>query len=959
MRTLTMCTQHKREDEIDITEKCNEDHYGDPKTYTNEEDCAGTWVNGNCYGDCAKGTATTAFLDGSTYAVGTTILTLGGGCGSINGGDKITFAGDPNEYTVAATVETTCPISLSGYPLTLRAPGLVQEMSSAALITILDGGFRDFSSCHKQGWKAVRAQTIWHGREGFGDGCAGCGSCTTPTTHYLKLSKTVEHTHHETGLEYYVQAFRSIEVSSTTGLGVYTCTGIDEGSWGIDAVMAELLAADWSCGPSGFTYTLLGVSLNELLSGACNSVDGTYEISAESGGITTTVAAAITTRTDTLIEFSLTVTNDSDPAYYDTYSTSWALENQYTLAEVVADAYALADTWDLSDDVMHPWRTVDYLRFTDPDTGATYHRSVPFVKRRQAGPLALNVSSSCDPLPDCNGMSFDPCPYDGEIIGAPLPYYTDALSGAVTKLAYNFHYAFYAESTDIAPRGWSDEFGMPTNATWWTKPWDEFGTPTDNAESSMDNYPRGGWVRIEPTGMLVTVQKWVQTRETVQSANLFRPCGADRLTEDQNDPCFCQNSEGCEPTLDCPGPPRRLLWDGRDEEHPLPWAICGRLEILSFSWSGGTTTFTTAASYLQSGDLVDFVYYLGADYTESIEDGPLDAGYEVTVVDSTHFTVSMTEEVYDAMQAVASTYYVKSHGAPHFKWCDNNRKGDFVYCVEETNFCTNGVARTCEDSCTNLVPCKPQVMAILGPDPIELAADHEWVGPPSNVAVRNLPTAPSYNGGVKYVITPYSEQIDPLWQALHAVECDGCTDGEIPACTDPPTDPRCIPNYIERRCSVPEGAPEFVAGGGYAQCSAPVCLEADGDTTGEPTFNRPTDNGQDPPVALSSIGTAVNYDAISFTVDTSGAYQLLAQTNGGWDVFICLYAGGFNPADPLTNCLIADIDYPEDAPIFGQAGIDYNLEPGTTYTAVITGFEDGVYGAYHLSICGVGSVSSV
>jgi len=128
-----------------------------------------------------------------------------------------------------------------------------------------------------------------------------------------------------------------------------------------------------------------------------------------------------------------------------------------------------------------------------------------------------------------------------------------------------------------------------------------------------------------------------------------------------------------------------------------------------------------------------------------------------------------------------------------------------------------------------------------------------------------------------------------------------------------------------------------------------------GTTLGKPTWNRPVDNGANAPGFLSNTGTAVPYDAIGFSVATSGIYQLTSTATSplNWDNYLFLYAGTFSAGSPLTNGVLGNDDFPAA----GTAGFSVSLTAGTAYFAVTTGFENTDAGAYSLAIAGPGTVS--
>lgn len=89
-------------------------------------------------------------------------------------------------------------------------------------------------------------------------------------------------------------------------------------------------------------------------------------------------------------------------------------------------------------------------------------------------------------------------------------------------------------------------------------------------------------------------------------------------------------------------------------------------------------------------------------------------------------------------------------------------------------------------------------------------------------------------------------------------------------------------------------------------------------TAASPTYNRPETspasfaNDCGAPTTLSTTtGTAVHYDAQTFTVGTTGTYDLVNVSNTFGDLsdsYLALYQGSFDPATPLTNVLYANDD---------------------------------------------------
>lgn len=105
-----------------------------------------------------KGTAASATTNNAGYAVGATVLTLASaGTGTILAGDVLTFAGDPNMYTVASG---DADVS-NGGTITLAAPGLRVAMSNATkAITVIASSARNMAFARSAIAAAIRAPAL-------------------------------------------------------------------------------------------------------------------------------------------------------------------------------------------------------------------------------------------------------------------------------------------------------------------------------------------------------------------------------------------------------------------------------------------------------------------------------------------------------------------------------------------------------------------------------------------------------------------------------------------------------------------------------------------------------------------------------------------------------------------------------------------------------------------------------
>jgi uncharacterized protein (TIGR03382 family) len=123
-----------------------------------------------------------------------------------------------------------------------------------------------------------------------------------------------------------------------------------------------------------------------------------------------------------------------------------------------------------------------------------------------------------------------------------------------------------------------------------------------------------------------------------------------------------------------------------------------------------------------------------------------------------------------------------------------------------------------------------------------------------------------------------------------------------------------------------------------------------GDTTGNPTWNRPVGTG-----GLSGVGTAVPYETQAFSVSSSGPYTITSayDASAGYDGYLHLYAGSFDPQDQFTNLIAGDDDY---MGLYGAQMAGVYLTGGTNYIIVNSGFDNADFGAYTTTICGCGDI---
>jgi hypothetical protein len=125
-----------------------------------------------------------------------------------------------------------------------------------------------------------------------------------------------------------------------------------------------------------------------------------------------------------------------------------------------------------------------------------------------------------------------------------------------------------------------------------------------------------------------------------------------------------------------------------------------------------------------------------------------------------------------------------------------------------------------------------------------------------------------------------------------------------------------------------------------------------GTTTGAPTWNRPVENFNSPPTAISGAsGEAVPYNSFGFMVSAPDNYVFRSTAN--FDNYTFLYQNYFNPTNPLLNILIGN----DDNPTIGLSGFTKSLTAGTNYFLVTTGFDNPDVGTFRNTITGAGNIT--
>ena len=752
-----------------------------------------------------------------------------------------------------------------------------------------NGVFIDRSDCHKLGFKNVQARKFWHGRFGFlshdpagrpdrrqGPEGSGCG-CSLEFeqgqpdgTKYRRAAlECITHSKYFYGGEwvydYTATANRAATVGRYTGVITQTACGVTGDESEQSVAEAKLIdhigisaakAIDWYESYLE-AWTGLGWTILETLSGGVYAVTATDEnqvtrgdgsLNCATGAMTIHQYAAsaglILTETATFSNtaFSHSFVQTSEPVGQgDYYETNWTvtgtLSDAYTSDDLVADAVGLLGQWDLTDDVVYPWRH-DELCSIAPLVGYNEVRG------------AINPETG---LQTCNWTDPNAGGWDGSVEGTPLaagrgPHFDwEHKTWRVckdpngNKAYYIYAYGEWAggrspTGVDYALNDWTDRV-VPETATRWT--WNYGDVPI------AGNVPGYAWMIYEPAAGALVAQKWAEIKVLRPSYNFARPCCGDRFALDETDVGCAQDLGGnvvaVNPDLPAPGQGDRYLVDGlgsldgvwsvtkQSAQHfhldsrvspalspfvpSVDVAIFGRLR-----WPGApgicgraALTGATNANPIAITVATPVAWWTGDQVVITGATGNTAANgtHTITVIDSTHATLDVAGN-----GDYTGGGYGSYPGAAGYQWNDDQCKGDY-YAVEwEFNNrdwaerqrviaqANNSQCASCPDlqpensspirplqggrgmprdvsalnvteACLPFAVCCPQVIAIS----------------PNSETWTNGTTYPfgafaaDERYGARWQMAVVQQMADPLWQAPHKPCVQGQSEPQPTGCT--------------------------------------------------------------------------------------------------------------------------------------------------------------------------------
>jgi hypothetical protein len=412
-------------------------------------------------------------------------------------------------------------------------------------------GLIDLRVCRKLGFKNVQARKVWHGLWGnmapewgasdkFGGietpcECAHQSYQATPSdTKYLSYFATATNTR-------LLAPVADGTVSRATTVnplnGVTTLTECSSG--GDDSLLFGALA---------YLYNNIGVTNATLVNKFCTDTDGSWALSYSpgvslsgmlSGG--SQIAYAVLTFGATMTyersNYDLSVGDYTDRTRYtltnttfDILTEQWTslgsggntkvneqslhteLSDPYTTGQVYSQLTGLLNHWDLTNDLIYPWRSDEFTTVA------------PFVTYNEVpSPVAPSIQ-------ECDYVDFSAQTYDGSIRGAPLPL------GYAHFFDWN-HATWNTCQDDIGNVAWYREFYgayaaqnsagdvtdayMPLGTTQWTENYD------------AGNYWPHAWVDFPAQTHILTAQKWAEIQVKRPSHNFAEPCGKSRYNFDE------------------------------------------------------------------------------------------------------------------------------------------------------------------------------------------------------------------------------------------------------------------------------------------------------------------------------------------------------------------------------------------------------------------------------------------
>jgi hypothetical protein len=546
---------------------------------------------------------------------------------------------------------------------------------------------------------------------------------------------------------------------------------------------------------SGLAAWLASWNFDEIVAGGAHAIQS-YSLTSFSLSNTSLTGTVkyLNTYDQVWPAFGAELTRKSE--YTFTFSVTLSDDYAYTFAQAQADATALLNNFDFTNDKDFPW------------TMPSDCRIAPMISRWETG--GQPGTGYCDTPADPTQTAI----YDGSVKGALINYYKDAggvnyKSGVYSKGWFDFSMWIYNYTADPDNPGAeklcynygaypSDIQGvsMATQVTTGSMDTSDRG----NGWSPFSRYYEGWSLSFRPPfvdvscgfaadgGDAIYVSKYAEKKVNLPAENLFGPCGAMRL----------------QTLLDSQCNPTATL------RFPGAWSICGKCAVASITRDSGsgvvTVTLTDPADALIDGDAVDF----------------LDASNNVTTANVTASHVDSPTQ-FHFTGALPTGVAIKSHGAPDPAWADPSPKGDFVWAFDSGNAYD--------------APGTPDVQSVQQ-DNLAKTGGILFVGPPGSPEITNPASAAKWPSATTRIMSTCYATIEPgghsNCQPVQAMEdrfftpqdntMNDSSGGAPGICIA--LVPRPLPRWVEARLTAPAHAPfDFSGGDGNKYLKLPVAAE--------------------------------------------------------------------------------------------------------------------------------------
>lgn len=393
---------------------------------------------------------------------------------------------------------------------------------------------KDYSKCHKLGFKNVQATRFWHGRFGFEQNGANNGDCP------VNLGGDCGCTFEDYQSSANQVKYTSINVSATFQVGSYIernyCGGespvIDyelsyNGTVTVDPHSGIITLSGCNYFSSSNNDIIIGYRtafenlIGEQVSVQCASqYDVTWNNIVTSSFCALPLTTEVYTHSDSSITHTFFNVENDDLTQW---SITVTLGGANSAQSVRDDLYFLSSLWNFADDVQYPWRTDGFTSTAPKVTRKEVQRNV-----------SPTVVMSCD-FTDSNAGILD-----GSIMGAPSANGTDRNFDKLREVWWFCSDDGSCIGPQCAGAGWVAANGCWTGEETYEDPSGLY-VPSTTTQFTNNSEARQldpqAWYKQTANGAF-QMQKWAEIIQPVNSFNFSRPCEIDRyMFKSENSRC--------------------------------------------------------------------------------------------------------------------------------------------------------------------------------------------------------------------------------------------------------------------------------------------------------------------------------------------------------------------------------------------------------------------------------------